>query len=288
MSFLSAFQLCMLSCVFPASKDFTSFTDLWLEWDPRSWHPGSSQGKQSTSHKTFYSQRRELRAEDRWWGHGPRRCCLITVKIWWCNDMMLWHAMAWSTFVPFCRAILWLEGGILMILMIVCIQPAWYIFFLEKLAGPCRLKSGWWYQIIWTATAVDMAFSANSVPSRHLKTTMFIKSREDFEWPFLKVFLPFVLLGSACGFAAPEAKHLCTSQPAKATISWSSSSSRPRRPWMCRTMGAVASEEDLGGNLMRHGIPLWGSGWRCWWFKFVVITTTSFPRPPFCFGEKRF
>ena len=30
---------------------------------------------------------------------------------------------------------------------------------------------------------VDMAFSANSMTSRHLKTTVFIKSREDFEWP---------------------------------------------------------------------------------------------------------
>ena len=48
------------------------------------------------------------------------------------------------------------------------------------------------YQVIWTATMVYMS-------SRHLKTTVFTKSREDFEWPFLKVFLPFVLLGSACG-----------------------------------------------------------------------------------------
>ena len=29
----------------------------------------------------------------------------------------------------------------------------------------------------------------------------------------------------------------------------------------------------LGGNLMKHGIPLWGREWRCWWFRFFVITT---------------
>ena len=51
------------------------------------------------------------------------------------------HAEPGTTFVPFCCAMLWLEGGILMILMIVCIQPA-LIFFLQKLAGPCKLTSG--------------------------------------------------------------------------------------------------------------------------------------------------
>ena len=84
-----------------------------------------------------------------------------------------------------------------------------------------------------------------------------------FEWPqfpklrllrcpkFCPNFLPFVSLGSACGLprtAAPEAKHHCTWQPTKATIPWSSGSSRRRRPWMPRTKAAVASEEDLGGK----------------------------------------
>ena len=48
--------------------------------------------------------------------------------------------------------------------------------------------------------------------------------------------------------AAPEAKHRCTWQPAKATIPWPSGSSRRRRPWMRRTKMAVASEEDLVGK----------------------------------------
>ena len=121
MFILSMLELCMLSRVFPSSEILnsesfvvwhfsifcmflplldcrlqalqtcpciTSFTEyLWLEWDPRSWHPGSSQGKQSRSHTTFYSQRGELPAEDRWkWHESQRCCCLITLKIWWCND----------------------------------------------------------------------------------------------------------------------------------------------------------------------------------------------------------
>ena len=48
--------------------------------------------------------------------------------------------------------------------------------------------------------------------------------------------------------AAPEAKHLCTRQLPWAMIPWSSGSWRRRRPWMHRTIGAVASEEDIGGE----------------------------------------
>ena len=41
--------------------------------------------------------------------------------------------------------------------------------------------------------------------SRHLKTTVFVKSREEIEWhqkTFLRIFLPFVPLGSARGLAS--------------------------------------------------------------------------------------
>ena len=54
--------------------------------------------------------------------------------------------------------------------------------------------------------------------------------------------------------AAPEATHRCTSQLAKAATRWSSGCSRSRWPWMRRTVRAVASDEDWGGNLMKHGI----------------------------------
>ena len=58
--------------------------------------------------------------------------------------------------------------------------------------------------------------------------------------------------------AAPEAQHHCTWQPSLATLPWLRGSSRRRQPWMCRTNTAMASEEDLGGNLMRHGIVVRG------------------------------
>ena len=109
---------------------------------------------------------------------------------------------------------------------------------------------------------------SNSMASRHLKTTTFSFSEEfwvstisktsTFEifWDaqnLFKVFLPVrsagfcLLLG--LGAAAPEAKHHCTSQPRPATTPWLSSSSRPRRPWMCRrTTMAISSDEDLGGK----------------------------------------
>ena len=66
--------------------------------------------------------------------------------------------------------------------------------------------------------------------------------------------IPFFPLSSACGLAsAPEATLRCTSQPRRALTRPSSGYSRPRRPWMRRTKTAVASDEDLGGNLTRHG-----------------------------------
>ena len=297
----------------------TSFAeDLWLEWDPRSWHPGSSQGKQSSSHKTFYWQRRELPAADRWRGHESQRCCLITLKIWWCNDVMQWHAMASSTFVPFCCAMLWLEGGILRILMIVCMHAASAdILFFGKTSWPMQID-------IWImvpnhlhCTVVDTSFSANWMTSRHLKATVFVKSMEEIEWPqFSKLWLLRhqnclrVFLSSFCWVlpaawpraAAPEAKHRCIWQPSKATIPWSSGSSRRRRPWMHRTKRAVAPE--FAGEISWGVGSLW-SEWRSWWFKcfvdfvyhlwqvsrctktfaatfllFVVITIVSFPRHP--------
>ena len=158
--FLSVFELCMLSWVFPSSKRLSSdfipvlhlfnllhassnswfavsklfkhvyaslvckrstASHLWLEWDPRSRHPGSSQGKQSRSHKALSSQRRELRAEDRWRGHGSQRCCLSTLKLWWmqCYTMTWCNGMQWPGVLSFhfVVAMLWLEGGILVIPM---------------------------------------------------------------------------------------------------------------------------------------------------------------------------
>ena len=70
-----------------------------------------------------------------------------------------------------------------------------------------------------------MAFSANSMFSRHLKTTMLLKSREDFEWPqfsktstfevskiFSEFFLPFVPFGfcPAASASGPRLPRLDT------------------------------------------------------------------------------
>ena len=64
---------------------------------------------------------------------------------------------------------------------------------------------------------------------------------------FSKFFSLYFPLGSACwlghGAAAPEARHRCIGQPATATMSSSSGSSRPRQPWMRRAKTAVASDE---------------------------------------------
>ena len=112
---------------------------------------------------------------------------------------------------------------------------------------------------------------------------MFLKSREDFwvatisktltfEAPkiFSEFFSPsfgWVLPVAWPRAAAPEAKHRCTWQPAKAAIPWSSGSWRRRQPWMHRTKRAVASEEDIGGEISWGlGIPLRGSGWKGWRF----------------------
>ena len=136
-------------------------------------------------------------------------------------------------------------------------------------------------------------FLNNSMASRHLKTLMFLKSRgilsvDTFPklWllrrqNFLRVFFPFLsfrfCLRGWPWAAAPEAKHRCTLQPRTATIGSSSGSSRPRRSWMRRTTKmAVASEEDLGANLLRHEIVV--RKWvECWWFKFLMRILISFP-----------
>ena len=106
--------------------------------------------------------------------------------------------------------------------------------------------------------------------SRHLKTTVFLEFRGEFEWPqfpklgrwgagFSQSFCPLVPLGSACGLvAAPEARHRCTSQPGTVTSRSLRGSSWPRRLWMRRTKMAVPSDEDWG---ISWGMgPLWGSG----------------------------
>ena len=115
---------------------------------------------------------------------------------------------------------------------------------------------------------------------------MFLKFREDF-WvakvpklwllrhqDFSQSFSPSfrrVLPAAWPRAAAPEAEHRCIGQPATAEIPWSSGSSRRTRPWMRRTVKAVASEKDSRESLMKHGILLWGSGLRCWWFKFFFL-----------------
>ena len=124
--------------------------------------------------------------------------------------------------------------------------------------------------------------------SRHLKTTIFFKSTAslsgqnfpDFDFwgapnflqissslfsPSFRCVLPVVWHRAA----VPEAKHRYTWQPAKATIPWSSSSSRPIRPLMRRAVRAVASDDDWGETSWGMGL-LWGCEWRCWPFKFVA------------------
>jgi len=102
-----------------------------------------------------------------------------------------------------------------------------------------------------------------------------------FEVPQISVnFLPLRFVGFCLWLgpraAAPEAEHRCIGQAAKATIPWSSGSSRRRRPWMRRTVTVVASEEDLRRNLMRMGF-------RCQevsedvdgWYTFFVVYICS-------------
>ena len=145
----------------------------------------------------------------------------------------------------------------------------------------------------WQKAKGNSFFNQLDVIQNILKTTMCLKFREDFwvvtisktstfEENFLRVFLLFVPLGSARGLpwaVAPEAEHRCTTQPTKATIPWSSGSSRRRRPWMHRTEMAVASEEDLVGK--PH--ETWDSvvrKWRKmlmvhWWFNLFLVDTDS-------------
>ena len=83
--------------------------------------------------------------------------------------------------------------------------------------------------------------------------------------------------GFRLGFAAPEAGHRCTWQLSPATTPWPSGSWRLRQPWMRRAIRAVASEEDLGGNLLRDGIRLWREvdedvdGLSVWWILFSQL-----------------
>ena len=117
-------------------------------------------------------------------------------------------------------------------------------------------------QSILTANLVHMAFSANSMSSKHpqnqivhlaqggfLSAQPQISKTSTFEVPkFSQSFLLFVSVGFCRGLpraAAAEAKHRCNWQPSKATTPWSSGSSRRRRPW---TATAVASEKDSGGK----------------------------------------
>ena len=158
----------------------------------------------------------------------------------------------------------------------------------------CFLRDGTSFkfpQIIWTATVVDMVFSANSMTSKHLKTTMLLKFREDF-WVvtisqnfdfwgarnFLRLFLPFIRLGSACGLASGcgfqgrTPLHLAAGKGSDSVVE--------------RLLEAKAAVDakDVFGRGLRGGY--WGGkphealGFRCeevnedvdgsWWFNFLV------------------
>ena len=118
-----------------------------------------------------------------------------------------------------------------------------------------------------TRIAQAPCLSNNSMTSKHFKTTMFRKFREELECPhvprlpllrcqnFLRIFLPFRSVGfclraSGPRAAAPEATHRCTTQPRTATFQPWSGLSRPRQRWMRRTTTAVAS-----GRRIRGGKP---------------------------------
>ena len=118
---------------------------------------------------------------------------------------------------------------------------------------------------------------------------MFLKSREDFWvatisktstfevpeilWEFFSPSFGWVLPVAWPRAAAPEAEHRCTAQPAKATIPWSSGSSRRRRPWMLRTKRAVASEEDLDEDSVVKCMKMLMVHWR---FNFLVDIVFTF------------
>ena len=116
-----------------------------------------------------------------------------------------------------------------------------------------------------TRIAQAPCLSNNSMTSKHFKTTMFRKFREELECPhfpklpllrcpnFLRFFLPFRSVGfclRALGprAAAPEAEHRCIGQPGTATFPSSRGSSRPRQRWMCRTTTAVALGRRIWGG----------------------------------------
>ena len=93
------------------------------------------------------------------------------------------------------------------------------------------------------------------------------KNFQNFGFWGAKVFSSFFFLGSVrfCLRAWPLQPRLprpntaASGQPCTAMIWSCSGSSRPRRPWMRKTTRALASDDDSGGNLLRHG-SLWGSG----------------------------
>ena len=85
---------------------------------------------------------------------------------------------------------------------------------------------------------------------------------------FLKVFSQSVPLGSAwrawaMGPRLPEAR--CTTQPTTARSQWLSGSSRPRRPWMPRITGAVASDEGFGGKTLLRQWDFYVRKWMKRW-----------------------
>ena len=113
----------------------------------------------------------------------------------------------------------------------ICFGDFWSVFF--------SIKFSW--DMMWNCTCSTAQLHSNS-------------QRDEFS-PLL---LRWVLPAAWPRAAAPEATHRCAWQPAQATIPWSRGSPRPRRPRMRETFRAMASDEDWGENLMKHGIPLWG------------------------------
>ena len=189
-------------------------------------------------------------------------------------------------------------------------------------------------QVILAANMPDRAFSTNSMISRHLKTQNQIEStREELGWPqfpnlrllrrtnLLRVFLPFVPLGSACGLG------LGLWLPRLGTAaSGSMEGRRADRAAASPGQGSRGCEEQHGlwpRTRIWGGKPSWGNGivvkkWMkcwlmfivqvCWWILillsiflesvpkqmhqdlvlFFVIATGSFRTPQFAFENKDF